>query len=177
MYLDKFLITNDKFYNNIDSNISHAFSCGVSKIYLREFEISRFYVFLELCKKYNILLFVNYIDEYQESILKYANGIHLKSRDFALIDKIPKKKLISYSAHNLNDIKKAYNKNVDFIFLSPVFFVEGKNEALGIEYFYNLPNKYKNKIYALGGIDSNNIDMFYGTNIRGVAGIRMFLKA
>ena len=176
MQLDKFLITSDKFYSDIDSNILYACDCGVSKIYLREFEISRFYKFLELCQKFNILLFVNYIDKYKDCILQYANGIHLKSRDFALIDLIPSEKLVSYSAHNLNDVSKAYNKGVDFIFLSPVFFVAKKNKALGIEYFYNLPNKYKDRIYALGGINASNISMFYDTNIRGIAGIRMFCK-
>ncbi|RDU56703.1 thiamine phosphate synthase [Helicobacter sp. MIT 99-5507] len=176
MKLDKFLITSHKFYSDIDSNISYAYDCGVSKIYLREFELSRFYIFLEICQKFNILLFVNYIDKHKECILKYAHGIHLKSKDFTLINLIPSEKLVSYSAHNLNDVDKAYNKDIDFIFLSPVFFVAGKNKPLGIEYFYNLPDKYKNKIYALGGIDSNNISMFYDTNIRGVAGIRMFLK-
>lgn len=176
MQLDRFLITSQQFYGDIDSNVSYAYDCGVSKIYLREFEIPRFYNLLTACQKFNILLFVNYIDKHKEHILKYANGIHLKSRDFAIADFIPSEKLVSYSAHNLNDVDKAHNKGVDFIFLSPVFFVVGKGSPLGIEYFYNLPNKYKDKIYALGGINFDNISMFYDTNIRGIAGIRMFLR-
>lgn len=177
MNLDKFLITSNKFYNDIDSNILYACDCGVSKIYLREFEIYRFYKFVDICSKYKLSLFVNYVNFYIDDILKFANGIHLKSTDFDLIESIPHKKLVSYSAHNINDVIKAYNKNIDYIFLSPIFNVKDKGPALGISYLNKIPNKYKNKIYALGGINHSNIDSFLNIGIKGVAGIRMFLKA
>ncbi len=176
MQLDKFLITNERFYTNIDANLSYAYSCGVSKVYLREFEISRFYRFIDICSKLNILLFVNYIDKYINDILRYASGIHLKSIDFDLITLIPDEKLVSYSAHNISDVINAYNKNIDYIFLSPIFNVENKNPALGVEYLKNIPSKYKDRIYALGGINRSNIHCFKNINIKGVAGIRMFLK-
>lgn len=176
MQLDKFLITNEKFYLNIESNILHAHDCGVSKIYLREFEICRFYKFVDLCSKYNILLFVNYIFNYIDDILEYTNGIHLKSSEFDLVELVASKKLISYSAHNVDEVINAYNKSIDYIFLSPIFNVENKNPALGIEYIKKVPSKYKSKIYALGGINYNNINDFIDIGIKGVAGIRMFLK-
>ena len=176
MQLDKFLITSQKFYDNIDANILYAHTCGVSKIYLREFEESRFYKCLEVCKGFGILLFVHYIDKYKQCILESPCGIHLKGGELSTLSLIPSKKITSYSAHSLNDVREAYTRGVDCIFLSPVFFVENKPVPLGIEYFYHIPDEYKDRIYALGGIDSSNIDMFYDTKIRGIAGIRMFLK-
>ncbi|RAX52688.1 hypothetical protein CCY99_06865 [Helicobacter sp. 16-1353] len=173
--IDKFLITNPSFYTNIDRNIAYAMESGVSKIYLRDIGLSENLLidFLESCKKYNILLFINYIVKF----LSYnINGIHLKGGELHLVDKIPANLFISYSAHSLDDVINAYNSNVDFIFLSPILFVKGKMPPLGIEYINKIPDIYKHKIYALGGINSTNIEDFYNLGIKGVAGIRMFLK-
>lgn len=178
--IDKFLITNPKFYANIDNNILYAASLGVSKVYLRDLDLSENLLvsFLDSCKKYNILLFINFISEFLSCnhTTRDISGIHLKARELHLADKIPTNLLISYSAHSLDDVINAYNLNVDFIFLSPILFVEGKMPPLGIDYLNKIPDIYKSRIYALGGINNDNIVDFCALGIRGVAGIRMFLR-
>lgn len=173
--LDKFLITSPIFYKNIDKNLKYALSLGVSKVYLRDLKLSKSLLlsFIKSCKKYNILLFINYIVDF----LSYdIAGIHLRGQELGLRDKLANFFLVSYSAHSLNDVIKAYEMNVNFIFLSPIFSLENKNPMLGIEYIQRIPPIYRDSIYALGGINFSNESLFFNLGIRGIAGIRMFIK-
>ncbi|RDU63965.1 thiamine phosphate synthase [Helicobacter sp. MIT 14-3879] len=170
--MDKFLISN-KNYEFILSNLSFMKNFGVSKIYLRDEDLSINILnnFLVSTKKYDIKIFINYNPK-----LSYFGkcGIHLKGKQLHLandLTNIP----ISYSAHSLDDVLKAYYSGVSYIFISPIFFVENKNKPLGIEFIKQIPLYIRNKIFALGGIDSTNITELEGLGIAGVAGIRMFL--
>ncbi|MDE6886942.1 MAG: thiamine phosphate synthase [Helicobacteraceae bacterium] len=176
--LEKFLITNKNFYNNIDSNLSYAKNLGVNKLYLRDknLNLEILKAFKESCDKYNIRIFINYIPRF----LSYnTDGIHLKSTELHLIINI--KNLansykISYSAHNFSDIQKAYDMGVDYIFISPIFFVKDKGIPLGVEFIDKIPLYMRSKIFALGGINKYNINKLQNLKIRGIAGIRMFLQ-
>lgn len=83
-------------------------------------------------------------------------------------------KILSYSAHSLDDILNAHRAKIDYIFISPIFAVENKNPPLGIDFIKQIPREIKPKIFALGGINANNIKMFENLDIAGVAGIRAF---
>lgn len=174
--LDKFLITNHLFYINTANHLSYASKLGVSKVYLRDLNLCLDILesFGESCKKLNILLFINYLKDFLSHSL--VRGVHLKSDELDYKPNIPQNLLTSYSAHNLNDIEKAYNAGIDYIFLSPIFFVEHKMPPLGLEYISKIPQIYKKRLYALGGINHSNISHFVSLGVKGVAGIRMFLK-
>lgn len=103
-------------------------------------------------------------------------GVHLKSTELACKKTLPQNLATSHSAHDLDALIAAYNAGVDFIFLSPIFFVEGKGTPLGLDYLKNIPEIYRAKIYALGGINLANIALFEGLGILGVAGIRTFVS-
>ncbi|MGX2982208.1 thiamine phosphate synthase [Helicobacter sp. 23-1045] len=94
--------------------------------------------------------------------------------DSANETKFAESKILSYSAHSLEDIIRAHKARIDFIFISPIFAVENKNAPLGIEFLAQIPREIKPKIFALGGINASNIHKFENLGIRGVAGIRIF---
>lgn len=83
-------------------------------------------------------------------------------------------KILSYSAHSLEDILNAHKAKIDYIFISPVFAVENKNPPLGIDFIKQIPREIKPKIFALGGINARNIKAFENLGIAGIAGIRIF---
>ena len=83
-------------------------------------------------------------------------------------------KILSYSAHSLDDILNAHKAKIDYIFISPIFAAENKNSPLGIDFIKQIPREIKPKIFALGGINANNIKAFENLGIAGIAGIRIF---
>ncbi len=192
--LDKFLITHNN-YKAILANPARLLEHNITKIYLRDMNlpIEIFHAFLELK---NVEIFVNYGES--SEILAHKN-IHLKSNELHLakllkgVDcfDLPKANLamtssgvkshndkstriLSYSAHSLSDILSAHSAKIDYIFISPIFAVPNKNPPLGVEFLAQIPREIKPKIFALGGINANNINAFENCGIAGIAGIRIF---
>lgn len=198
--LEKFLITHNN-YDAILANSARLAEHNITKIYLRDknLSIKIFRVFLELK---NVEIFVNYSDSSailahknihlksdelhlagelkSQNLLDSANLINInraKSLDSAIFaesysQNLPK--ILSYSAHSLSDILNAHKAKIDYIFISPIFAVENKNPPLGIDFIKQIPREIKPKIFALGGINSDNIKAFENLGIAGVAGIRAF---
>ena len=186
--LEKFLITNSN-YEAILANPARLAKHNITKIYLRDKnlppEIFRAFLKLQSTLK-NVEIFVNYSDS--PEILAHSH-IHLKGDELPLARELKglccfdlqgesnsgeSAKILSYSAHSLSDILKAHEAGIDYIVISPIFVVEGKNAPLGLEIFAQIPREIKPKIFALGGINSHNIHLFENLGIRGVAGIRAF---
>lgn len=173
--LTKFLITHNN-YDAILANPARLAEHNITKIYLRDknLPLSIFRAFLELK---NVEIFVNHSDS--PTILAHKN-IHLKSDELYLAKSLkscdsPKSaRILSYSAHSLEDILNAHKAKIDYIFISPIFAVENKNPPLGIDFIKQIPREIKPKIFALGGINANNIKAFENLGIAGIAGIRAF---
>lgn len=198
--LEKFLITHNN-YDAILANSARLAEHNITKIYLRDknLSIKIFRVFLELK---NVEIFVNHSDSSEilahknihlksdelhlakelksQNLLDSANLINInraKSLDSAIFTEsysqnLPK--ILSYSAHSLDDILKAHKAKIDYIFISPIFAVENKNPPLGVEFLAQIPREIKPKIFALGGINAQNIKAFENLGIAGIAGIRIF---
>ncbi len=96
------------------------------------------------------------------------HGVHLNKSSISpgIIKKSFPGLNISYSAHSLSEIEKL---NCDFFTLSPIFFTYKPYEVkpLGV---LNVKNTGK-KIFALGGINSENIFKLKGKGFYGIAGI------
>ena len=192
--IEKFLITNGN-YNAILANPARLRENNITKIYLRDKKLPSeiFRAFLELQSALkNVEIFVNYAKSPTILAHKY---IHLKSDELHLAKSLKsqnlgvesthplapsaregKNKILSYSAHSLKDIICAHKAKINYIFISPIFAVENKNAPLGIEFLKQIPREIKPKIFALGGINADNIKDFENLGIRGVAGSRAFGK-
>ena len=83
---------------------------------------------------------------------------------------------ISASCHNANDIQKANELNIDFIFLSPVLYKKESSDMLTWEVFESLANTAHMPIFALGGLKDE--DEYMSKSIKhggyGISGIRYF---
>ena len=80
------------------------------------------------------------------------------------------------SAHSLKEIRIKEKQNVNYIFLSPIFYSSKSKRNLGIYRFNNLRKLTNKKIVALGGIKITNLNLLKKMNISNAASISLFLK-
>lgn len=166
--LERFLITNNN-YEAILAKQELLYRHNIRKIYLRDSALD-----LRILERFLSLkdmeIFINFV----ESSKDFKN-IHLKGSQLHLA-RILKQNgtILSYSAHSMQEILEAFNLNIDYIFISPIFAVRGKNAPLGVEFLEQIPQEIRGRIFALGGINQNNIAIFEKLGIKGIAGIRIF---
>lgn len=135
--------------------------------------------FCEICHKLNITplfnLSFNILEISQLLSQKNINiGIHLKDSMLDLIDNLQNLKPKFYSAHNIESIIAAINKNIDFVTISPIYY-DKYNRALGVSYLQNLDSKIKKHCIALGGINTESkIKQIANCGIAGFASISYF---
>ncbi len=139
---------------------------------------------LSLCKEVKCLMknFKNsclIINERVDiALLCGADGVHLPENSFDVKDikrKFPKL-IVGKSCHSLECAKKAEEERADYIIFSPIFYVPNKGKPQGLEKLKEVVNNVKIPVYALGGINRQNIDDVLKTGVFGVAGIRLFLQ-
>jgi len=128
------------------------------------------------CKKNKYKLFIS---NDIKLVYKYkADGIYIpsfnKTKKFSNCER--KNIIIIGSAHNQKEINIKIEQKCKIIFLSPVFFVKKRSNFLGLHRFNNLSYRSRVDIFALGGINHNNIrklSLFYA---KGFGGIKIFKK-
>ena len=125
---------------------------------------------VNFAKKYKVPYLIK--NSYKKAIKYKANGVFIDSKNKNIIKPLSFKKkfLILGSAHNQLEYHSKLKQNCSGIFLSPIF--KNKkykdNKILSVIKF-NLISKYwNNKIYALGGINSNTIKMINMTRSSGI---------
>ncbi len=113
-------------------------------------------------------------------------GIHLTSHDLSHYDveaigQLRKQypSLISASCHCLDDVLKANDLNVDFIVLSPVNKTRSHPQAqvLGWDSFKALTAQSQMPVYALGGMDLDDMEQAKEYGAQGIAGISCFVES
>ena len=114
-----------------------------------------------LCKQYNSLFIVN--DRIDIALAVDADGIHLGQED--LPTKIAREllgveKIIGRSTHCLEDIKNAEEEGCDYIGIGPIFSSKTKEQLnpIGIDYLKKGLSKTLLPAFAIGGINSSNIN-------------------
>lgn len=110
-----------------------------------------------------------------------ADGVH-----FSDFDKLPLRILrvrnfiFSFACHNLASVIKAKKLQPDMLFISPIFPTTSheNTKPRGILYLAKIVTKYKNifPIYALGGVNHNNIKSLRKLGIAGFGAINFFKK-
>jgi len=104
-----------------------------------------------------------------------AQAIHLPSSALLSCESLTKQSmLVSASCHNEKEIQKANHLGVDFIVLSPVkkTLSHPHSKPLGWREFSRLCGLAKMPVYALGGIQINEILMAQRNGGQGIAAIR-----
>ncbi len=107
-----------------------------------------------------------------------AHGLHLRSTDLAAYDERPigNDKYLSVAVHNRSEIALALRLAPDFALLSPVMRTTSHANAtpLGWQRFRSLTELLNVPVFALGGLQSGDLDTAHAHGAQGIAAISAF---
>lgn len=164
-------------------NIKLILDAGVKLVQLRLKNISEdIYIECaikakELCIKHDALLIIN--DNPLVAKKSKADGIHLGLDDMKILDvkKIITHKIIGGTANTFEHVQQRCTEQVDYIGLGPYRFTTTKEKLspiLGIEGYQCIIEQMKKEnlntpIYAIGGIELQDIESIINTGVYGIA--------
>jgi 8-oxo-dGTP diphosphatase len=166
--------------------IKKAINVGVSLISLRS-DLLAPQEYLTLARKAS-----SYATNFSAKILvkgspdilqnNWCHGMHLKSKQLLQYSNLNKKvttQLIAASCHNIAEITKATQLNIDFITLSPVLptNTHPQQQPLGIALAKSLTASAKLPVYWLGGQKLADLQQCLAYGAYGIAGITTFVRA
>ncbi len=107
-----------------------------------------------------------------------ADGLHLGAQALMCLGERPQVPLLSAACHNEAELGKAIALGVDLALLSPVKTTASHPHAspLGWDAFRALAQGLPLPVYALGGLQPDDLPMAREMGARGVAGIRGFAR-
>ena len=182
-----YLVTDEKSCKGKDfySCIEEAIESGVKIVQLREKNISTkdFYEkalkVKEICKNYEVLFIIN--DRLDIAQAVEADGVHLGQSDMP-IEKareiLKDKFLIGATARNIEEAKKAELLGANYIGRGAIFGTSTKDNAkkLEMEDLKKIVNSVKIPVFAIGGININNVWMLKNIGLQGVCSVSGILS-
>ena len=182
-----YLVTDEKSCKGKDfySCIEEAIESGVKIVQLREKNISTkdFYEkalkVKEICKNYEVLFIIN--DRLDIAQAVEADGVHLGQSDMP-IEKareiLKDKFLIGATARNIEEAKKAELLGADYIGSGAIFGTSTKDNAkkLEMEDLKKIVNSVKIPVFAIGGININNVWMLKNIGLQGICSVSRILS-
>jgi len=179
--LSLYLVT-DRGYigdRNLRDVVDQAVKGGVTIVQLREKEVST-REFIELAlnikndlKSKKIPLIIN--DRVDVAMAVKADGVHLGQEDMPVElarEIMGEDYIIGLSIENMDQLREAENKDIDYIGLSPLFVTETKpelNHQWGLKGLQQAARETSHKIVAIGNIDADNAARVIQSGARGVA--------
>lgn len=178
----------DKLYyisqENHLENIKNACKGGVRLIQLRakELPFKGYYQLAlkakKICDSYEATLIIN--DNIEIAGLVNAQGVHLGKSDSTPMEArviLGTDKIIGATANTYQDCMELIAQNIDYIGLGPFKFTSTKQHLsplLGFKGYQEILKKlnnngYRTPVYAIGGIEKEDIEALFKTNINGVA--------
>lgn len=128
------------------------------------------------CRQHSIRLLIN--SDLPLSHAK-ADGIHLSSRALLARQTRPKAyEWVAASCHNLPELKHAENIGVDFVVLAPILPTSTHPDAmsLGWKNMTALIEQVNLPVFALGGLNMQDVNQILHAGGQGIAGISAFLS-
>ena len=110
------------------------------------------------------------------NIISDYEYLHLTSRDLIETNQLSSF-ITGASCHNKNEVIKAAQLKLDYIFISPVKNVANKNPALGWEDFSNLTKLFPGPSFALGGLKQEDFEIAKENGAQGIASISEFFQS
>ncbi|ACN98865.1 thiamine phosphate synthase [Sulfurihydrogenibium azorense] len=176
-----FITDRKKFKKPFLDTVKEVLEKGVRLIQIREKDLPDDELYklaesvLEISKGYDAKIFIN--SRVDIAYMLGLDGVHLTSRSVPV--SVVKRKfpdlIVGKSCHSVEDVLNAEDEGADYVFISPIFEVEGKGKPIGIEGLKKVLEVAKIPVYALGGINNSNVEEILKTGVYGVAGIRLFL--
>lgn len=164
--------------NSIDECVEQAVSGGCTVVQIREKNASsrEFYEIavrvLKITKKYGVPLIIN--DRADIALAVNADGVHIGQKDLPYKEVrriMGKNKIIGISVSNLTEAVSAASTDVDYLGVGAMFPTDTKMDAdsTSMDELRNIRAKIKIPLVAIGGINKNNVHLFEGTGIDGIA--------
>ena len=126
---------------------------------------------LSMCRENNTRLLLN--SSPATAVAHCVDGVHLNSVRLLQLNERPldKEYLVSASCHSQNELVHASRVGVDFVVLSPVKNTPSHPDAkpLGWRKFSQLVNGLNIPVYALGGMQPEDLDTAWGYGAQGIA--------
>ena len=182
-----YLVTDEKACLGKDfyACIEEAIKGGVKIVQLREKKISTkdFYgkalKVKEICKNYGALFIIN--DRLDIAQVVGADGIHLGQSDMP-IEKareiLKDKFLIGATARNVEEAKRAELLGADYIGSGAIFGTSTKDNAkkLEMEELKKIVASVKIPVFAIGGININNVSSLKNIGLQGICAVSGILS-
>ena len=182
-----YLVTDEKACLEKDfyACIEEAIKGGVKIVQLREKKISTkdFYEkalkVKEICKNYGVLFIIN--DRLDIAQAVGADGVHLGQSDMPIEEarKILKDKfLIGATARNIEEAKRAELLGADYIGSGATFGTSTKDNAkkLEMEELKKIVASVKIPVFAIGGININNVGILKNIGLQGICSVSGILS-
>ena len=182
-----YLVTDEKACLEKDfySCIEEAIKGGVGIVQLREKNISTkdFYEkalkVKEICKNYGALFIIN--DRLDIAQAVGADGVHLGQSDMPIEEarKILKDKfLIGATARNMEEAKRVELLGADYIGSGAIFGTSTKDNAkkLEMEELKKIVASVKIPVFAIGGININNVGSLKNIGLQGICAVSGILS-
>lgn len=129
---------------------------------------------MKICENYGARLLVNASAEVAQAV--GTNGLHLNSQRLHDIQQRPlaKNLLVAASCHTASDIVQADKIECDFMVLSPVRRTQSHPDAvpLGWLRFFELTELARCPVFALGGMQPDELETVWSHGGQGIAAIR-----
>lgn len=109
---------------------------------------------------------------------EHPSGVHLTSSDVMRLKRRPDgMRWLAASCHDLVQLKHAQTLGVDFVVLAPILPTLSHPDvpAIGWDAFSKLLDRVNIPVYALGGMQKNDLNQAKQAGAQGIAGIRLFL--
>jgi len=169
-----------RFKLDLEKQIEIMKTKGAGIVQLREKELNSYELFnlakrfREITEKHNLMLTIN--DRLDIALLVKADGVHLpeKSVPISVIKSKFPDLIVGKSCHSVECAINSEKEGADYIFFSPIFYVENKGKPVGIEGLKEVVNVVNIPVYALGGITKENMEEVLKAGVYGIAGIRLF---
>ena len=182
-----YLVTHEKACLGKDfcACIEEAIKGGVKIVQLREKNISTkdFYEkalkVKEICKNYGVLFIIN--DRLDIAQAVGADGVHLGQSDMP-IEKareiLKDKFLIGATARNIEEAKKVELLGADYIGSGAIFGTSTKDNAkkLEMEELKKIVTSVKIPVFAIGGININNVGILKNIGLQGICSVSGILS-
>lgn len=182
-----YLITDEKSCNGKDfyKSIEEAIKGGVNIVQLREKNLStrdlleRAFKLKEICKEHKALFIIN--DRLDIAQAVEADGVHLGQSDMPIkiARQILKDKfLIGATARNVDEAIKAELSGADYIGSGAIFGTNTKDNAkkLELEELKKIIENTKIPVFAIGGININNVSKLKNIGLQGICSISGILS-
>jgi len=134
----------------------------------------------DLCKSYNVVFVVN--DHVDIAIAVQADGVHVGQKDLPVSvvrELVPLNMIVGCSVTSIDLALKAVHEGADYLGVGSIFNTATKSDAevIGLEGLSNIKQVSTVPVFAIGGINHDNVRNVMSTGVDGIAVITAVLLA